>query len=186
MKRCLVLVLVIVTLCGCGSRSSELERVMSFRAKLLAATSCSFDATVTADYTDATYTFVMSCVGDGDGDLEFRVAEPSSISAITGTIVSEEVKLTFDDKALAFSLLADGQITPVSAPWLLLKCLRGGYVTSCNQEGDYLRITVEDGYEEDALRGDIWLDQHDCPVRGDFLWKDRRILSIEVKDFSIM
>ena len=83
-----------------------------------------------------------------------------------------------------FSLLADEQVSPVSAPWLLMKTLRSGYLTSCNQEEEFLRLTVNDSYEEDALTLDIWLKE-EAPVRGEILFRGKRILTVEVSDFTL-
>ena len=186
LKRCVGIVLLCVLLTGCAGQNQELDRVMTFRAALLAGSGCSFDASVTADYGDEVYTFSMACLGDGQGNLTFSVTEPETISGITGSISNDGGKLTFDDKALAFALLADGQVTPVSAPWLLVKTLRGGYVTSCTMEEDLLRVSIDDSYQEDALHLDIWFGQGDNPVRAEILWDDRRILSLEVKNFEIL
>ena len=103
---------------------------MDFRAKLLAQ-AVSFDAEITADYGDKTYTFAMHCESDTKGDMTFTVTAPESIAGISGTISASGGKLTFSDTALAFDLMADDQLSPVSAPWILMKTLRSGYLTSC-------------------------------------------------------
>ena len=185
MKKIGVLLLVLVLLTGCTGHRQELDRVMTLRAKLLGCLSCTFDAEVTADYGDAVHTFNMACQGDNLGNLMFRVTGPESISGITGEFNGGEGKLTFDGTALAFPLLADGQVTPVSGPWIFLKTLMGGYLTSCGQEGDYLRVTIDDSYEEDALRLDIWLDGEDTPVLGEICYDNRRILTLKITNFVI-
>ena len=175
-----------VMLTGCSGVREELDRAMTLRAKLLAAQGVSFDTVITADYGDKTYTFSASCVTDGQGKLSFTVQEPQAIAGITGTVSQTGGKLTFDDKALAFDVLADGLVSPVSGPWLLMKTLRSGYLTSCGIQGEYLRLTIDDSYADDALHLDIWLDSNDVPVRGEILWQGRRILSLEVKNFQIL
>ena len=174
-------------LTGCGGQNQELERMMAFRASLLAGMGCSFQAVITADYGEELYTFTLDCRSDQEGGVTFTVTEPESISGITGHISASGGKLTFDDdQALAFELLADGQLTPVSVPWLLVKTLRGGYVTACGREGDTMRASIDDSYREDALRLDIWFSGNDRPQAAQVLWADRRILSLEVKDFEIL
>ena len=108
-----------------------------------------------------------------------------TIRDITGQFSNRTGKLTFDDVALEFPLLADDQVTPVSAPWLLLKTLQGGYLTSAGMEGDLLRLTINETYEDDALQLDIWLNEENLPVRGDILYAGRRILTLTIKDFQI-
>ena len=158
---------------------------MAFRQRLLKASGCSFDVELTADYGDKLYTFALSCEADADGTVSFTVTAPQAIAGITGQISAAGGKLTFDGQALAFELLAQGQLSPVSAPWILLKTLRSGYLTSCGQDGEYLRLTIDDSYAEDALHLDIWLGAGDIPVRGEVLWQGRRILSMDVKNFQI-
>lgn len=157
---------------------------MVLRDKLLSH-ECSFDADITADYGDKLHEFSVTCRSDTQGNLSFSVIQPESIAGITGTIEQSGGKLTFDDTALHFELLADGQLAPVCAPWVLLKTLRSGYLTSAGAEGELLRLTIDDSYAEDALHVDIWLDETDVPVRGEILYDERRILSLDVKNFVI-
>lgn len=178
------MLVLLMMLSGCTGKEAELERAMDLRTKLLVS-GCTFDAKITADYGDEIYTFSVTCEGDSQGNLGFTVMEPETIAGITGVIVNETGKLTFDDAALTFPLLADDQVTPVSAPWLLLKTLRGGYLTAAGMEDDLLRLTIDDSYEEDALQLDIWLDGGNCPLRAEILYDGRRILTMEVSNFQI-
>ena len=184
MKKLSVLLIVLLFLGGCSGKQEELERAMTLRAKLLAS-ECSFDAKITADYGDKLYVFAMTCQGDSRGNLTFTVTEPESIAGITGLISQDGGKLTFDDTALAFPLMADEQLTPVSAPWILLKTLRGGYLASANMEEELLHLTIDDSYEEDALQLDIWLDGQNLPVQSDILYDGRRILTVQVSNFTL-
>ena len=185
MKRIFALLCVLLLLTGCSGNNQNMDRAMNLRSKLLAK-SVSFDAQITADYGDKTYGFTMNCQADAQGNLTFKVIEPELISGITGTVSATGGKLTFDDIALAFDLMADEQFSPVSGPWLLLKTLRSGYLTSCNEEGEMFRISIDDSYNEDALHLDIWLDGEDAPVRGEIMWKGRRLLTIAVKNFTFV
>lgn len=141
---------------------------------------------VTADFGENTYTFCLVCEADKQGNVKFTVAEPESISGISGSIDGSGGKLTFDAAALAFSLLADGEVSPVSAPWLFLKTLRSGYMTAAGKEADMTRITIDDSYEADALQLDIWLDTSDVPVQAEVIWQGRRVLSMQIRNFVIV
>ena len=186
MKRIAVVLCILLLLTGCSGTEEHLDRAMALRAKLLAASECSFDAVITADYGDVSYTFSMNCVVDNQGNLRFSVAEPETISGISGTVSAVGGKLTFDDKILTFGLLADGLVTPVSAPWVLMKTLRSGYLTSCGREGGNLRLSIDDSYADDALHLDIWLGENDLPIQGDIIWQGRRLLSIQVENFTFV
>ena len=186
MKKVLLILMSALLLVGCQSDDDELKQMMDFRASLLSGLGCSFQATITADYQDEVYQFALDCHCDENGALEFVVLEPETISGISGVISGQGGKLTFrNNEALAFETLADGQVTPVTAPWLFVKTLRGGYVTSCGMEQDLMRVTIDDSYEDDALSLDIWFSSEQ-PVRAEILWSNRRILSLEVTNFEIL
>ena len=184
MKR-IGLVLCVFLLAGCSWKEKELDRAMELRTRLLNASECSFRAEITADYGDKVHSFTMDNLSGGDGNVRFEVVKPDSIAGITGSIGHSGGELTFDDTALAFPLMADGQLAPVCAPWLLMKTLQSGYLTSAGMEGELLRITIDDRYEENALTADIWVNDENVPVRAEFCWQGRSILTILVEDFRI-
>ena len=185
MKKLLAVFLAAFLLTGCTGKRDEMDRCMALRADLLAAENIAFEASVTADYGDAVQTFRLRCEGRSDGTLGFEVLEPESIAGITGRFAAGKGELVFDGTAVSFPLLADGQVTPVIGPWILLKSLLGGYLTSCVMEDELLRLTVDDSYEEDALQLDVWLRGEDMPVHAEILYDGRRILTMDVENFRI-
>ncbi len=186
MKRVALVALAVCMLAGCGMANEELDRAMELRAKLIAGHGCSFDAAITADYGDKLYNFAAQCEADREGNLTFTITEPETIAGITGDVSGSGGNLTFEDTALAFEHLADDQLAPVSAPWLFLKTLQSGNVTSCGTDGDLVRVSIDESYADDALRLDVWLGEGNLPVRAEILYRDRRILSLEIKSFNIL
>ena len=184
MKRIIGIFLIMVLLTGCGKGSAPMEQALHLRGSLQGKP-FQLEAVVTADYGDAWYAFRLQCTFDGSGAMAFTVLEPETISGITGTVSAKGGALTFDDVALAFDILADGQLSPISAPWVMMQALLGGYITSAGVDGDYTRITVKDSYRDDAMTVDLWVDGENLPVQGDILWKDRRILSVRVEKFTL-
>lgn len=185
MKKLVVTVLMMVFLSGCAAGEGNLERAMELRAKLLGCTTCTFDAVITADYGDEVHTFSMNCSGDKNGDLQFTVTAPETITGITGKFEGQKGMLTFDEFALEFPRMTDEQITPVSGPWILLRTLLGGYLTSCGPDGENLRVTINDSYEENALTLDVWLGAENMPIRGEILYDGRRIVTMDIENFTI-
>ena len=185
MKKLAIAVLMMFLLSGCSVGEGNLERAMELRAKLLGCSSCSFDAAITADYGDELYTFAMNCTGDKLGDMEFTVIAPETITGITGKFEGQKGMLTFDEFALEFPRLTDDQITPVSGPWILLRTLMGGYLTSCGADGENLLVTINDSYEEDALTLDVWLNAENTPIRAEILYDGRRIVTMDIENFTI-
>ena len=94
--------------------------------------------------------------------------------------------MTFDSEILAFPIVADGYITPVSLPWLFVRTLQGGYIKAGGNDGEFYKVQMDDSYEEDPMTIDIWLDDKNLPIHCDLLWDNRRILSAEIKSFALL
>lgn len=183
--KALAILCAVFLFCGCKKADGPLEQAIGLRNRILESNGCSFSTTVTADYGEKIYVFSMDCTADKDGTVSFCVTKPETIDGITGRISAEGGALTFDDKVLAFQTLADGEISPVAAPWVFLKTLRSGYMRGCTQGSGSYQIEIDDTYEEDALRLKI-LVENNLPVSGEVFWKGRRVLSIAVEHFTYM
>lgn len=183
MRKGILFILLIVMLSGCRQNGGQMKEALEIRQRLLNSKGCQFETVITADYGDKIYTFSLDCTVDKEGTLTFAVKEPETIADITGTISKNGGALTFDGKALAFETIADGHVTPVTAPWLLIKTLRSGYITAAGDDGEQLRLTVDDSYAENDLTMDIWISSKNVPVRGEILWQGKRILTLDVKRF---
>ncbi len=183
MKRLLALFLFFMMLCGCNSSQSQMDQALALRQQLLKSQGCRFIADIFADYQDKLYSFTLNCESDETGILKFTVIQPESISGITGTVSKQGGNLTFDDKVLAFPLLIDGLLSPVSAPWIFLQAMRSGYIKSCGSDTDGLRITINDTYSGEALNVDVYTNAVGTIKHSDVYWQGRRILSIDIRDF---
>lgn len=181
--RRIIAIFLLLLLTGCSADNSEMDRALAIRNQILKSNGCEFDAQITADYGKDVYRFSMHCVADASGNVTFTVQSPETISGIAGTVSAEGGKLTYDDTVLAFDLLADGQISPVSAPWLFIKTLRGGYISSCGKEGENLLMFVDDSYAEDALHQQILVSSNDVPVRAEIFWKEQCVVTLTISDF---
>ena len=126
----------------------------------------------------------MECIADDKGFIRFSVTEPESISGITGYIDGNVGKLTFDDQVLLFPMLADGYISPVCTPFLMYQCLKGGYIhTAAEMEEGYYMV-YHDSFAGEPLQLDLWTDKANNPISAEILWKGRRILTVDVRNFS--
>ena len=173
-------------LTGCSTSSDPMEVGLQLRSRILQAEACSFNAKIFADYGDQLHSFSMECRADPQGNVAFTLSEPDTIRGIVGKLSGEGGTLTFDDTELYFPLLAEEKLSPVSAPWLLMKTLRSGYLSSaCDGEGG-IRLSMDDSYEEDPLRLDVWLNGEGMPEKADILYDGRRILSVAVEKFEIL
>ena len=185
MKIAAMAVLLAFMLTGCDTGNDALNHAMDLRKRILETQECRFQSAVTADYGENIYTFQMDCVVDSSGTLEFTVTDPQTIDGMTGRITDSEASLIYEDKILAFPMLADGTLTPVSAPWIFINTLRSGYITGCGEEKDGLCLYIDDSYEENPLHLQIHTDEIANPVSAEIIWKDRRILSLDIRNFTI-
>ena len=96
-----VLLALAVLLGSCTAPATCMEEATAFRAALCNAGGCSFQAEITADYSDYTTTFTLQCRYDTQsGALDFTVAAPESISGIAGTVDTDRKTVTFVATAL--------------------------------------------------------------------------------------
>ena len=186
MKKCAIFCLLLLVLSGCSAVPDEMEAGLQLRSRLLQASECTFSASITADYGDQLHTFSMNCNADAKGNLRFTITDPQTISGISGSLSGDGGQLVFEDTALHFPLLAEQQLSPISAPWILMKTLRSGYLTSGSTENGCVRLSVDDSYEEDPLRLDILLDENRLPKQADILYQGRRILSVAITNLRIL
>ena len=175
----------LLLLTGC-SENKEIEEGLALRSRLLQSEQCSFSVDILADNGQQISEFSMDCTADAKGNILFTVTEPESISGISGKLSAQGGALTFADTALDFGLFPQDDISPVSAPWIFLNTLRSGCITSACEEEGRIRLSVDDSYEEDALRLDIRLDAGNLPERAEVLSNGRRILTLDVRNFTIV
>jgi len=175
----------ILMLSGCGSKEDGLSRAIALRSRILSCNGCSFSVTVAADYGEKIYTFSAKCETNKNGDLSFEVTAPATIAGICGKITGTGGTISFDDTVLAFPTIADGQITPVTAPWLFMKTLRGGYLKSCSLIDGGISIAIDDSYSAEAFQLCINTNR-DMPSSAEIFWRNRRILTLMIEDFAIL
>lgn len=178
-----VILLCSAFLIGCGNSENALNHALELRQQITGSEICSFDCLITADYSNKIYTFLLNCSFDRSGMMSFTVMEPESISGISGTVDAKSGKFTFDGQILMFPLLADGYISPVSTPWIVMKTLRGGYIHSADKTDEGVHIIYNDSFEQTPLQVDIWTDEEINPEYGEILWQGRKILSMQVSNF---
>jgi len=171
---------------GCADSGGTVDRAITLRNKILESDGCQFRTVITADYGDDIYVFSMECKTDREGNLTFSVYEPTSIAGITGKITGTGGAITFDHQVLAFQTMADGQITPVCAPWVFIKALRSGYLKDCMETDGGFQISIDDSYAADALHLNLRMDAENRPVAAEIFWQGRRVLVLTVEEFMYL
>lgn len=185
MRRVLFVFLAVMLLGGCSNDKVRMEQALAFRNAVLAANECTFSAVVTTDYGDSIYTFGMACTSKKDGTVHITITEPETIKGITCTVAGKNGKILFDDKAVLFETLADGQITPVISPWLFMKAIRGGYIAYSGVKEKQMELRIDDTFSDTPFCTEIYFNENNMPVFAEILWQGRRIVSMEINNFSI-
>ena len=180
MKKLALGMIFCLLLCGCTIRYPDLDRAAALRSRFLGE-SCSFDATVTADYGEALWTFSLDC--RAGKDLSFTVTAPEEIAGIRGRTGTDGASLLYDGQALGFPLLADGLLSPAGAPWVLVQALRRGCFRTCQEDGTGMELCIDDRYEDKALTCIVRFSGEDIPTGAEILWEGRRILTLTLENF---
>ena len=178
-------VCLVILLTGCADPSAPIDMALKLRNEIENSNGCAFQTTITADYGETVYTFSMDCQTDSEGNLGFTVSKPESIAGISGRISSEGGALSFEDRVLAFQTMADGLVTPVTAPWIFIKTLKSGYIKGCAATNNGFEISADDSYADGALHLQLVIDEN-VPVSCEIYWNGRRTLTMTVENFRYL
>lgn len=181
MKRYLPLLLVFFL--GCSGPDPAMEVALELRSRCLGAGQITFEAEICADYITSIEQFTLECAFDGTDTMTFTVAEPEEISGIRGTVSGTEGTVGYDDTVLGFPMLAEGRLSPVSGPWVLMKAIRSGAIIAAGKEGELIHLTIDDSYADNALTVDVWLEEG-AVTEAEIAWEGRRCLTMSLDDFS--
>ena len=160
-----------------------MEAALELRTSCLSAEKVAFTADIRADYITEYEEFSLACQADREGNVAFRVLAPEEIADIAGTVRGTEGTVEFDDTVLAFPLLAEGRLSPVSGPWVLMQAIRSGCIVAAGQEGERFHVTIDDSYADNALTVDIWLEDGQVE-EAEIAWEGRRCMMMTFDDFS--
>ena len=180
MKKLLLPLILVLFFTGCGQGNTP--RGMSLRQRMNDSNGCAFTAEVRAYIGKEEYVFSMDCECGNFDTVTFTVTAPESLSGITGELSSGSGSLTFDGQALAFPMLAQGTMSPISSVWVLLHALRGGYLTDEGKEG----LTIDETYQGVPLRLSVTLDNEDMPTFTEIFQDGERILSLALTNFRFL
>lgn len=187
MRRLLAMILgLCMLLVGCSPEEGGVESGMRLRDRMLACKSCEFTADLTVDFGENQYSFTLGCKAKNDGTVEFTVVSPETIAGISGRIDNRLGALSFDETVLAFPLIADGEIAPITAPWLFWKALLGGYIRAAGEDGQFMRLTIDDSFNGENVQVDIWLNENNDPVSAEIGLHGKVLLFLKISSFQIL
>lgn len=160
-----------------------MEAALELRSRCLASEQVVFRAEVRADYITTIEEFSLACDLDRAGVMAFQVLEPEEIAGIRGTVREDAGTVEFEETVLSFPLMAQGRLSPLSGPWVVMKAIRSGCIIAAGQEGDLTRVTIDDSYADNALTVDLWLEEGQL-TQAEVAWEGLRCLVMTFDDFS--
>ena len=86
---------------------------------------------------------------------------------------------------MAFRTIADGLVTPATAPWLFMKTLRSGYLKDAAETERGFEMSIDDSYAEESLQLRI-RTAGETPASAEIFWQSRRILTIAIENFTFL
>lgn len=160
-----------------------MAQAIEFRGQLISKGGCSFRACITADYGQEVQSFTLDCTADGEGKVSFRVVEPETLADITGEMEGQDGTITYDGLQLAFPLLVREQISPVSAPALMVDCWLKEFILSAGMTQECYRATYEKKIKGKDLLIDTYFEK-DIPISAELCYNGYRIVTIKITDFA--
>ncbi len=182
-KKWLICVMMVAVLSGCRKENPPTQKAVDFRTALLGAGGCSYTAVIDADLGERVYSFSVACTFRTDGSAELEVLQPQEIAGIRVSMDGQSAALEFADLSLDFGEMADGKVSPMEACRLLGQCWTAAYISCAGSDGELERITYLDGYEEEELTVDTWLDGAGLPVYAEIINGGTRCLTLQISDF---
>ena len=146
----------------------------------------SFTAAITADYGESAASFTLDCVFSPETGASVTVTEPESIAGIQAQVKDTAASVSYDGMQLGLGSLANGNLAPLAAPYVLGQCWAGEYIDATGTEDGLLRTTYRMGYEEKELVVDTWFSQEPlAPVRAELSFEGRMVLRADISAFSM-
>ena len=178
-KLALLLCTVPMLLSACSAKRPA-QPPLTFRTALLQS------GGITADYGESAASFTLDCVFSPETGASVTVTEPESIAGIQAQVKDTAASVSYDGMQLGLGSLANGNLAPLAAPYVLGQCWAGEYIDSTGTEDGLLRTTYRMGYEEKELVVDTWFSQEPlAPVRAELSFEGRMVLRADISAFSM-
>lgn len=161
-----------------------MQQALQLRTELLQAGGCRYAADVSVNYDDVRFDFTLDCVCGADGAARMTIRAPQTLAGIAAELEASSARVEFEDTAVAFGLMADGNLAPMQLPQLFVQALCADYISSAGQEGDAVRVTYLHGYDDDELTVDVWLSGALMPDYAEVSYQGQMLAAMTITDFT--
>lgn len=173
----------LLLLCACGAGNTSAQTPIAFRTSLNEAETCSFRASVTADYGEYIREFLLDCQTGPDSTV-LTVVEPEVARGITAEVSGEDARVSYDGTVLAVEDFASRRISPMAAPYILSEAWRGGYISATGTDGEYETATYLLGYGVEELTVTTYFSEGN-PVRAEISDGENVLIFCGITDLSM-
>ena len=161
-----------------------MQQALQLRTELLQAGGCRYAADVSVNYDDVRFDFSLDCVCGADGAARMTIRAPQTLAGIAAELSASSARVEFEDTAVAFGLMADGNLAPMQLPQLLVQALCADYIEAAGREGDAVRVTYLHGYGEKELTVDVWLSGALMPDYAEVSYQGQMLAAMTITDFT--
>ena len=189
---CVPMISLLLAACGGGVQGSEAEQLaLLVRGEYLAMTSCSMEASITADYGQRVYQYELTARGEGE-EMTLTLTAPETVAGVTARLDGGTGLLEYDGVSVETGPLDGDGLTPMSALPALLEAARSGYIRACSLEDqeDGSRLLRMDCGQAEGQPGtgtetSLWFDPGTYAlVRGEVAVEGFRVILCECSNFT--
>ena len=190
---CVLMMTLLLSGCKAGGGGEENPENLAalIRGEYLNLTAWTSTVSVTADYGQRVYDFVLDVSWEKDGETVLTVVEPELIAGITARLKEDGAYLEYDGASLSTGPLTGEGMTPLEAVPFLMGQLTSGYMARCvyeNWDGSQvLKVECRDPEGAEGAGSECALyfdpDTHDL-LRAELSYDGAVVLTAEFTDFT--
>ena len=190
---CVLMMTLLLAGCNAGGSGEESpdDLAAQIRGEYLSLSAWTATVSVTADYGERVYDFVLDVSWEKEGETVLTVVEPELIAGITARLKKDGAYLEYDGASLSTGPLTGEGMTPLEAVPFLMEQLTSGYMARCDyetwDEQQVLRVDCRDPEGEEGTGSECALffdpDTHDL-LRAELSYDGAVVLTAEFTDFT--
>ena len=190
---CVLMMTLLLAGCNAGGSGEESpdDLAAQIRGEYLSLSAWTATVSVTADYGERVYDFVLDVSWEKEGETVLTVVEPELIAGITARLKEDGAYLEYDGASLSTGPLTGEGMTPLEAVPFLMEQLTSGYMARCDHETwderQVLRVDCRDPEGEEGTGSECALyfdpDTHDL-LRAELSYDGAVVLTAEFTDFT--
>ena len=130
--------------------------------------------------------FTLDCVFSPETGASVTVTEPESIAGIQAQVKDTAASVSYDGMQLGLGSLADGNLAPLAAPYVLGQCWAGSTSTRPARRTAFCARPIGWATRKRELVVDTWFSQEPlAPVRAEISFEGRMVLRTDISAFSM-